>query len=338
MQTVADIIDRLTRFERSPRLRTRAFRHPKHNADLCPRMQHQVEVILRGFGKHRSVVYDTQGVRDDGADVVLGYRESEQDRRHICFQLKSFDDLEGHRWLNTLKAQRDDAMTRVRDLEHLYIVLCTDQTVHRDKIRQVSATYRDAPKTTVIEAQYAWTLLTLPEYRLDVHVTRMLDADDTVIRDAVAALEVTSPTAKILAIQAVVEVLFSYPNRVTVEKLQHIPHLRRLYADVLEALRTQLAGEPEQYDDSDADLVNLVSSNVDDTLASDLIVITQTLFSLDERTGTLAPEVAQLMPVFAIATDAIARYGLTREQVVPYMAELLDVPAPLAPSEWEIGG
>jgi hypothetical protein len=335
MRTVPDIIERLTRFERSPIAYTKRFRQLKHNTDLCPRLQEQVESMMRSFGKYRTITYDTQGIWDQGADVVLDFREEESEQREICFQIKSYDDLEQDRWLNNLKAQRDDAFRGVRQLHHFYIVLCTDQAAHRNKVRQVSAAFRGAERTFVIEPAYAWTLLTLQEFRIDAHVKRSLDSEDVVLRDAIDAVDVPAATAKALAVYACAHALFADDRGVTVEELTSAGRLRSMYEDVLAALRTQLSSQPEHFEDQDEDVRRLLSMSADECLAEDINLIAGELFVLDPKTGTLRPDYGQLMPVIALLADAMARYHFDIETAVPYISDLIGVPLPAAPERWE---
>jgi hypothetical protein len=71
----------------------------------------------------------------------------------------------------------------------------------------------------VIEPQYAWTFLTFPEYRIEAHVKRALDGEDAVLRDAQNSLDLATPTAKLLAINACAMAVFAKGGTVTPHEL-----------------------------------------------------------------------------------------------------------------------
>ena len=88
-ETIQDIITRLLRYQHAPEKTTSLFRTLKHNADLLPRLQAVLETTLQAYGKFEEVVYDIQGPRDDGSDVVLRCRkengEAESGKSSVVF-------------------------------------------------------------------------------------------------------------------------------------------------------------------------------------------------------------------------------------------------------------
>lgn len=94
-ESIQDTITRLIRFQRAPQAAAIAFRKLKYDRDLLPRLQGQIETILDAYGKFQPIVYGTQGIRDDGSDVVLRVSGNDaQGTELLGFQVKSFDDLE----------------------------------------------------------------------------------------------------------------------------------------------------------------------------------------------------------------------------------------------------
>ena len=73
LETLQDSITQLLRYQRAPEKATRTFRSWKHNADILPKVQAQLETLLEAYNRFEPVVYDTQGPRDDGSDIVLRY-------------------------------------------------------------------------------------------------------------------------------------------------------------------------------------------------------------------------------------------------------------------------
>lgn len=73
-ESIKDSVTRLLRYQRAPAKATRLLRTWKHNADILPRLQLQLEMLLEAYGKFEPIVYDTQGILDHGTDLVLRYR------------------------------------------------------------------------------------------------------------------------------------------------------------------------------------------------------------------------------------------------------------------------
>src|SRR5689334_13143362 len=147
-ETILDSITRLLRYQRAPGRITRMFRTWKHNIDTLPRLQQQLEMLLEAYGKFEPIVYDTQGIHDDGSDIVLRcYPEgSATESELISFQVKSFDDLAKKTYLQELKAQRDDSFRKVIGMRYYFIMLCTNAEAHREKIRSIMSEFRSADR------------------------------------------------------------------------------------------------------------------------------------------------------------------------------------------------
>ena len=110
-------------FRRAPLAETGWFLDKKHNNVLVPQFDIRIGDVLDCFEKYQRVVYDTQGIRDHGIDVLLRYDIGEKDEspmRYIGFQIKSYSDLCDKNWLTKLKAQVLDAHNYVK-MEDFYI-------------------------------------------------------------------------------------------------------------------------------------------------------------------------------------------------------------------------
>ena len=118
------LVDELLRYRRTAPSETKAFARLKHNADLCPRFQQKLESILGSFEKYRKIVYDIQGLHDEGTDILLREVVAENPW-FICLQIKSEDDLHAKDIFKTLKAQFFDSCQRYGDalVEYLRLAL-----------------------------------------------------------------------------------------------------------------------------------------------------------------------------------------------------------------------
>src|SRR3974377_2082427 len=109
-ETIQDSVTRLLRYQRAPVAATRNFRTWKHNSDILPRLQSVLEMLLEAHGKFEDVVYDMQGILDDGSDVAVRCRSQKSDDPElIAFQVKAYEDLSQKDYMRELKAQRDDS-------------------------------------------------------------------------------------------------------------------------------------------------------------------------------------------------------------------------------------
>jgi hypothetical protein len=126
-------------------------------------------------------VYDTQGIRDDGSDVVL--RVSGNDAQGVellGFQVKSFDDLEKEGYLQNLKAQALESLNKIKGLCKYFIVLCTDPKAHKKTIRLVESEFKTTKGTEVIEPEFAYTFFFMPKTRVEAIVKRTMEASSDV--------------------------------------------------------------------------------------------------------------------------------------------------------------
>src|SRR5437899_999471 len=77
-ESVPEIIDRILRFGRTSSDSTERFRSLKHDKDLLPAFQRQIERVLESYGRLSPITYDIQGPRDQGLDIVIR-RHNEKD-------------------------------------------------------------------------------------------------------------------------------------------------------------------------------------------------------------------------------------------------------------------
>ena len=122
---------------------TAAFRQYRHNDDLCPRFQRNVDALLDAYSYHADA-HDIQSMSDQGVDVLLRYVNAEGERRRAGLQIKSHKEFEdwaakrGPSMIDTLKLQHSRAKHDAK-IGDYFIVLCTDAQQHREQIRQIGS-------------------------------------------------------------------------------------------------------------------------------------------------------------------------------------------------------
>jgi hypothetical protein len=112
------------------------------------------DAVLAALNKFEPIVYNTQGILDEGTDVAVRYRtsnEGDEERELIGFQVRSYGDLCKADYMKDLKAQRDDSFRKVCGLSYHFILPCTDAEVHAKKVRKIQAEFRTAERTKVID-------------------------------------------------------------------------------------------------------------------------------------------------------------------------------------------
>jgi hypothetical protein len=340
-ESTQDSITRLLRYQRAPIATTWQFRNWRHNFEILPKLQEQLEMVLEAYGKFQPIVYDTQGIRDDGVDIALRYSpEGESDeQRLIGFQAKSFNDLARPDYLKELKAQLDDAFRKVRGLSYYFIVLCTDAKAHKDKIRQIEAEFRIADRTEIIEPAFAYTFLHYPKTRIEAWIKRTFESEDVVFRRALDALALTGPSARALAIFLSVKYVRNGYQRHQWDGLARDSILRSVYEeirnrqeellDVANQLalerniaRTQGDDDHENYEDEELDPPQV--KEFDQQLIEDVEILGNDL-EVDSNSNEIVLRTQPLLPVIAVISDALARYEHNESELMSYMFSVMGV-------------
>lgn len=352
LDPILESLIRLLRYQRAPKEFTAQFRKMKHDADLLPRLQNQLQVLLDAHGRFREVIYDTQGIHDDGADLVVRIPPSDENQVSgiIGFQVKSFDDLTDKSYLQILKAQRHDAFQKIAGLQYYFIVVCADMMTDAKKLRSINAAFKTASQTEIIEPGFVITFMNHPATRIDALVKRMMEAKDIVFKRAQEELaNYESPSARALIIFMLATTTFREKDaffdqeRLTSE---------RTLGDIYEELRNRQASllhefrgkkEPLRAIEEDRDAGGPLGSDVEDDLDDEYELDNdepiqlrefneQLAIDLDEidtdtiqQSGTDAfqIEAQQFRALTAVITDAVARYDYGRDQVIEYMVDVM---------------
>ena len=86
-------------------------------------------------------------------------------------QIKSYDDLEKNEYLSKLRLQYDDALDEYGEkLLHYYILLCSDEEKHKNRLRQINNKFSKKTNVTVIEPTYVYVFLTHSQLRINAFV------------------------------------------------------------------------------------------------------------------------------------------------------------------------
>lgn len=340
-------LDYFLRLQRTLEIETREFRGKRHNQDLCPQLQHQLEAILNATGRFEPVVYDTQGFLDQGADIVIRVRHQRRSDAEppelIGFQVKSYGDFRTKDLFRILKAQRDDALRKISGLSVYYLVLCTDEQQDKETIRNIEAEFKTAAKTIIIEPTYSLGFLKLSARRIQGVVTRLQHVDDLVFRRALDTVALGSPTAGILAVYLAARACVG-DEHVSPTQLRDVAALEDLYTATLESRRLASDEYGEAFEEEDATLVRerirlkqapstsslaraseVFFDNFSEAIAYDVDQLDTHMLDVDSSSGRLRVRRSELLPIIALLTDAQVRYDLDDDELFPYGVEALGV-------------
>ncbi len=345
-ETIQDITTRLLRYQRTPEKITSNFKRWKHNNDIIPKLQKQLEMILASYGKFQPVVYDTQGILDDGSDLILRHREVSSVEREfeiISFQVKSYDDLCKKNYMQELKAQRDDTFRKVAGLNYYFLVLCTDGIEHKNKIRNIAAEFRSAERTEIIEPDFAYTFLHHSQTRIDALVKRTLEAEDIVFKKALDILEIPSPSARALALFLAVQ--FSATGQASIDRnlitsnyslLTVYNELREKQANLLKELEATQEkqkmhttdfgnNEEDSLDESDSYEEEEAPEQLvefEEQIVHDLDLLEDDLIDIDAASNQIIVRSQEILQLSAVIIDAFARYDYDQNEILPYVFNL----------------
>lgn len=338
-ELVKNIVKRFLRYQRAPQEMTQEFRDWSHNKDLLPRLQQQLEMIMDAYGKFHPV-YDTQGIRDDGSDLIVRYQEVTLQNRDdlLSFQVKSYDDLAKPGYMQELKAQHDDTFRKVIGLQQYFLFLCTDETIHKDRLRNIAAEFRSAHQTEIIEPAFAYTFLHHPRARIDAVVKRTLQAEDVVFKKALETIDIFGPSARALAVVIAIHFALEGKDRFDQTVLLTNHTLRSVYEELR---RRQEVAVEEFYksrekrrkrrktkawdEEDDDDEVPIQIANFQEQLGKDLAILENLIIDVPATGETLTIRSEAVMPLTAVIVDAVVRYRYDAKSILPYMFSLTGV-------------
>jgi hypothetical protein len=356
------VIAELLHYGESDMHKTAVFRKWKHNADLCPMLEHQLNVIRESFLKHQSVVYDVQGPRDQGSDVLLRFSASENgeagDHRFIIFQVKSYHDIKTTDYLKELRSQHFQTYSAYGEsIEHYYLLLCTDIKAHRNQIRNIKNEFAKRPEVTVIDPAYVLTFLLLTPLRIGFTVEALLSEEDEVFKQARQVVRSLTPTQTALLLVTVSRALDGFTRELDLEELRSDAFTRRIYdvtpdyspSDFEFVEATHAASRVSEADAAEVNEEGAFDSEADEEddywehlfpddyepsdrarssferFAEDVEVLTERLFTVDGASGQIHVDPSFARPVQAIMLDARVRYGYEGEELLVFTMGALRV-------------
>lgn len=334
----------LFQFRRTAVEATEIFASWKHDADLCPKLQRQIEVAYSAIEKYQTITYDIQGPRDAGTDVIL--REpTDGDYEYVCFQVKSHDDLKNPDYLRILKAQYFDSQSRYgQQLRDYYILLCSslvsfDQTKARSitsravkgKIRVISGEFARTPHVHVIEPEYALAFLRLAYAQIDAVVKKRLGETDVVQREATELVINFTPTETALLLFIIWSQIENNSSSVTLEEITNSDFLREIYDEMPDLHRDGYFFFEEDIENrEDRETYNSLRNprgfDFDTRILYDLMTLEGELIEVVEA-ERYTVEMKRVKPIAVTLMDGEIRFEYDRKSLLHYAFNVLLDPA-----------
>ena len=331
-----------------------ALARMKHNADLCPSVRDQVGLLLQRCERERRVIYDIQGPRDSGVDVVVRTEEEGQAGAvsFIGFQIKADDEMtKGVARL--LVDQHFDAVNAYRPLDRYYILLCADPVKRRDTIREVTGMFARTEGVVVVTPAQVAAFLALSDANLASLTTQAVRSGDPLFETAADELDNLTPAQCGILLQAIANHLFERQSTVaslttsslTAALYENTPDLTgdafgffktprwafldRRYVMSLEEADAPGLGVVELRDDAvddpyfEQDFLlerNNALDSADDRVARDFDLLNDYLEVEQDQSVTV--DLAAAPALLALLASARVRFGYDVEEVVDYMMRL----------------
>lgn len=171
---------------------TKAFRPLRHNKHLCRAFRDKGRSILEVYKAYRADCQDIQGMGDQGIDVLLRYQieiDGFEKRQLVGLQLKSYAEFAKYKsgkdpdFIGRIKNQYAAATQSVR-VDHFYLVLCTDASVHENEIRTITSELKGWDGLTIITPEQALSFYEMSDIDIETSVIRSLCANDPVLAEA----------------------------------------------------------------------------------------------------------------------------------------------------------
>jgi hypothetical protein len=182
-----ELIFEFLKFSRASSIDTADFRDLKHDNDLCPGFQRSLQFVLDVYKSYATDVHDIQGMRDEGVDVLIKFRNAGTENK-IGIQIKSYAEIElwktkGVSLINTLKAQYATAVNTLK-VDQFIILICTDSLAHKRYIRTICSELKTFQDCRIIEPHHALTLFRMSQSDIFVETLRLLCRSDPTLRAA----------------------------------------------------------------------------------------------------------------------------------------------------------
>jgi hypothetical protein len=319
---IQNIIYNILQLKRAAKEDTEIFVTLKHNADLCPKLQHKLESVFSAFEKYQRIVYDIQGPRDQGSDVII--RQIINDETHfICFQIKSEVDLKDKSWLKNIKAQWVDSQNSYRNLLDYYIFLCCDSrdSETKNKIRLLESEFSSTKPVHIIEPEYALTFLKLSLMQTDAIIKAKLGSEDIVYRNGLSIVTDFTPTEDAILYYMIYQKIYEGSDSIDEITILDSEFIKYVYANTPDLNRDWFFEDEESTNDDFHQDYTIRELDTHERLSLDLEELKDLYILMSKSHGSYV-NFLQVQPLVLLMMDGNERYGYTGDDLLFYMMAL----------------
>jgi hypothetical protein len=309
---------------RAPVDATKPFAEMRHNEHLLPAIRARCDDILDAFGRYHEIVYDIQGLRDQGTDILIRVGKAPQ-RELICLQIKSEREVRESGLVDRLilQWQRSADFFGPQLLDY-YIVLCSEARENADRIREVHAAFaKKAP--TIVAPEYAWTFLRHSGMAIDALVRAKVGSEDVVVRAALHLAADLTPTEVALLLFMALHALRSAESELSAPLLLESDFLRSVYDTTPDYERDWFFESPFENDDAESAETEPRDLDIQSRLAEDLDIL-EGQYVDQAESDRFSLNLPMIEPVLAILLDGSIRYDYEGDELLMYGLELLAGP------------
>jgi len=325
-QLLIEVIDGLLRYKQNTIKSTEVFKSMKHNKNLCPAVDKISKSILDCFNKYQKVVYDIQGIGDRGSDILIRFGQKNFDK-YIVMQIKSYDDLEKDIYLSKLRLQFDDASDEYGEkLVHYYILLCTDEEKHKNKIRQINNKFSKKTNVTVIEPTYMISFLTHSQLRINAFVEYLTKKEDIVYKNALRVINELTPTEIAIVLSLSFDVI-EYGTRIfNKERILNDSFILETSSKTPDYERNYYFRDYEYFDeDYISELKKVLNRKIEDRISNDLDYLQDNYLWINNTTGEYEIDIKYFKPLLSILLDSQIRFKYEKNELLKYMFNLFRI-------------
>lgn len=320
-----EVIDGLLKYKLGFIRSTKKFKSMKHNKDILPSLEEKFKMILDCFNKFQKVVYDIQGIGDQGSDMLIRFGQKNFDK-YIAMQIKSYTDIEKDDYLDKLRLQYADTCSNFGEkLLHYYILLCTDDEEHQNKIRQINNKFSKITDVTVIDSKYMITFIQHSQFRIMAYVEYLAKIDDVVYKNAIKVTDDLTPT-EISIILSMVYNFIEYGKRKYSSKyIFDDQFIKELFLKIPDREREYYFVDDSYESGSKQFYKKNLNRKLEDRINIDLEYLEDNYFWINNSTGEYEIDVKYFKPLISIMLDSQIRYEYEKADLLKFVFNLLRV-------------
>lgn len=313
MSEYSEIVCDLLQARRAEPSATAVFRAWKHDADLCPGFQKQIQRIFSAFKRYRVISYEIQGLKDQGTDVLLIEWVMDQ-KEFVCFQIKGEWDLAQEDYLKTFKAQFFDAKNKFGSkLKAYYVVVCYslvtedkksgELVIDKTKVKAIIREFSPEALVRVVEPEFSIRFLSLSAVQIDAIIKSRFGDQDIVLKEALELTRDLGLMERVILLFMMWAHIFDDKPTMSADDVMH--------SSIIQELHQKLVFEMEEH-----------FYDFDYQIAHDLETLQSSFIECDSN-GKFSLPLQRVQPLVVLMVDGSVRYEHDGSDLLEYTLRML---------------